>query len=53
MTDTTVVITEMAVLAGILFAGQLARLFPKNDRKVQDALTINQSHARLKGPGTR
>lgn len=53
MTDTTVAITEMAILAGILLAGQLARLFPRHGRHAGHDSTINQAHARLKGPGSR
>jgi hypothetical protein len=32
MTDTAVLITDMAVLAGIFLLGQLAKLFPKDGR---------------------
>ena len=32
MTDTTVLITDMAILVGIFLLGLLAKLFPKNGR---------------------
>jgi hypothetical protein len=33
MTDTTVLITDMAILVGIFLLGFLARIFPRNERK--------------------
>jgi hypothetical protein len=33
MTDQTMLITNMAVLAGIFLLGLLAKLFPRNGRK--------------------
>jgi hypothetical protein len=32
MTNTTVLITDMAILVGIFLLGLLAKLFPKNGR---------------------
>jgi hypothetical protein len=33
MTDTTVLITDMAILVGILLLGLVAKLFPRSSRK--------------------
>ncbi len=33
MTNTTVLITDMAILVGIFLLGLLAKLFPKNGRQ--------------------
>jgi len=33
MTDQTMLITNMAILAGIFLVGLLAKLFPRNGRK--------------------
>ena len=33
MTDSTVLITDMAILVGIFLLGLLAKLFPKGGRK--------------------
>jgi hypothetical protein len=33
MSNTTVLITDMAILVGIFLLGLLAKLFPKNGRK--------------------
>jgi hypothetical protein len=33
MTDSTVLITDMAILVGIFLLGLLAKLFPKSGRK--------------------
>ena len=33
MTNSTVLITDMAILVGIFLLGLLAKLFPKNGRK--------------------
>jgi hypothetical protein len=35
MTNTTVLITDMAILVGIFLLGLLAKLFPKNGRKAK------------------
>jgi hypothetical protein len=32
MTNTTVLLTDMAILVGIFLLGLLARIFPRNDR---------------------
>jgi hypothetical protein len=33
MTDTTVLITDMAILVGILLLGLVAKMFPRSGRK--------------------
>jgi hypothetical protein len=33
MTNTTVLITDMAILVGIFLLGLIAKLFPRNGRK--------------------
>jgi hypothetical protein len=35
MTNTTVLITDMAILVGIFLLGLIAKLFPKNGRKAK------------------
>ena len=35
MTNTTVLITDMAILVGVFLLGLLAKLFPKNGRKAK------------------
>ena len=35
MTNTTVLITDKAILVGIFLLGLLAKLFPKNGRKAK------------------
>ncbi len=35
MTNTTVLISDMAILVGIFLLGLLAKLFPKNGRKAK------------------
>jgi hypothetical protein len=36
MSNSTVLITDMAILVGIFLLGLLAKLFPKNGRKAGD-----------------
>jgi hypothetical protein len=35
MTDTTVLLTDMAILVGIFLLGFLAKMFPRNGRKAK------------------
>ena len=36
MSNTTVLITDMAILVGIFLLGLLAKMFPRNGRKARD-----------------
>jgi len=35
MTNTTVLITDMAILVGIFLAGLLAKMFPRRGRRIR------------------